>query len=299
MHGTTLNIQRFSLHDGPGIRTVVYLKGCPLHCQWCSNPESIRPEKQLGYDVGRCTQCMDCVTFCRYDALRIQNGTLQVYFRDCTACGECIDQCLVDALTIYGNDTSVADVMAAVERDSKYYRESGGGVTFSGGEPFFQKAFLVALLRASKERNIHTCIETSGYAEQADLAEALPYTDIFLFDYKITDPNVHLKSTRKSNLKIIENLHFLSNKGAKIILRCIIIPGINDNTNHFRAIAKLSNELKSVIQTDIIPYHDFARSKYPQIGEEYQLTQKSVPGEQAERWLKQLLAMGCRNVKIP
>jgi len=298
MHGTILNIQRFSLHDGPGIRTVVYLKGCPLHCQWCSNPESIRPEKQLGYDLGKCTQCMDCVEYCKYDALRNNNGNLEVVFRNCTACGECIDNCLVDALNIYGNTTTAREVMTTVERDVKYYRETAGGVTFSGGEPFYQKEFLVSLLRESKERNIHTCIETSGYAEQADLADALPLTDIFLFDYKVTDPNVHLKTTRKSNKKIIDNLHFLSDRGAKIILRCIVIPGINDNTQHFRAITKLSNELQGIMQTDLIPYHDFARSKYPKIGEEYLLSQKAVSAEQAQRWLQKLQTMGCKNVSI-
>jgi pyruvate formate lyase activating enzyme len=298
MHGTILNIQRFSLHDGPGIRTVVYLKGCPLHCQWCSNPESIRPQRQLGYDAERCTQCMDCVKYCKYGVLRNKNGKLVVAFKNCIVCGECIDKCMEDALNIYGNETTACKVMATVEKDVKYYREASGGVTFSGGDPFYQSNFLISLLRESRKRSIHTCIETSGYAEQTAMAEAMPLTDIFLFDYKVTDPNVHLKSASKTNKKIIDNLHFLSDGGSKIILRCILIPGVNDNTHHFRAITKLSNELQGIIQTDLIPYHDFARTKYSKIGEEYHLSQKSVPAEQARKWLNQLQSMGCNNVGI-
>jgi len=224
---------------------------------------------------------------------------MHVEFDICNACGNCIDTCAYSALKIYGRQSTVEEVMKEVEKDTIYYNSSNGGLTLSGGEPMYQFEFTQALLRLAKEKKIHTCIETSGYALTEEFEEILPFTDLFLYDYKLTDDFYHKRYTKKSNELIIKNLHYLNQKSANIVLRCIIIPSINDHEDHFNAIVDLSNRLKQIQAVEIIPYHDFGRSKYKQLGMgEYPLDQGSVSSETAELWLKKLKNMGCRNVRL-
>ena len=297
--GNILNIQRFSLHDGPGIRTTVFLKGCPLRCIWCSNPESQKDEPQLGYNVNTCTQCLDCISVCAYGALSEKNGRLEVDFGRCTACGKCLEVCIPESLKIYGWVGTSDEIMQEVEKDILYYQHSGGGMTLSGGDPMWQVDFSLELLFLAWKKGIHTCVETAGYATRQDFDRFLPVTGLFLFDYKLTDDYYHKRYTGKSNELIIDNLYYIDSKGADIVLRCIIIPGINDNREHFRAITKLSHKLNNLKAVEVIPYHDFGREKYEQTGlGKYPLEEKTVPHEKAILWVQELSDMGCLKARI-
>jgi len=297
--GNILNIQRFSLHDGPGIRTTVFLKGCPLRCAWCSNPESQKDDPQLGYNANSCTQCMDCREVCGFDVFGARRGMLSVDFDQCTACGNCLEVCLPGSLKIYGWVGTTGEIIREVLKDKLYYDRSGGGLTLSGGDPMWQVDFSKEILTMAKDEGIHTCIETAGYATREEFDRVIPFTDLFLYDYKLTDDYYHERYTGKSNRTIIENLHYLNDLGSRIVLRCIIIPNINNNKKHFQAITKLSQELNSVEVVEVIPYHDFGRNKYEEIGfGEYQLEEKTVPAEQASLWVKELNEMGCEKVRL-
>ncbi|MFA9389630.1 MAG: glycyl-radical enzyme activating protein [Prolixibacteraceae bacterium] len=217
MEGNIFDIQPFALHDGPGIRTTVFLKGCPLRCQWCCNPESFTSKPILSYNLEKCIQCHECVPHCKSDALSIsENGTLQVKHELCTNCGECIKNCPTGALKIYGYTMSSDDILDRIIKDKVYFDKSGGGITLSGGEVMMQTAFSTDLLKKAKEKGLHTCIETSGFAQQSEYKKIAPYVDLFLFDYKITGKNIHKKYTAQDNNKILSNLDFLNSIGAQI-----------------------------------------------------------------------------------
>ena len=297
--GNILNIQRFSLHDGPGIRTTVFLKGCPLRCAWCSNPESQLDEPQLGYNARTCTQCFDCTGVCAYGALKVKNGKLVVDRDKCTACGRCLEMCMPGSLKIYGRVGTAEEIIREVIKDKVYYERSGGGLTLSGGDPMWQVEFSREILLLAKENGIRTCIETAGYADREDFDRVIPVTDLFLYDYKITDDFFHRRYTKKSNQAIIENLHYLDSLNANIVLRCIIIPGINDNEEHFKAITRLSLDLDNIHAVEVIPYHDFGREKYEQIGfGKYPLEEKTVSHEQALLWVSKLMRIGCEKALV-
>ncbi len=260
------DIQRSSLHDGPGIRTTVFLKGCPLHCAWCHNPESQKIGRQLKCVFKRCIACGRCVDVCNNKVHTVENGKHLVQFDKCVACGSCVKTCPTAALQIVGYQEKITDIVQLALRDRKYYLNTGGGITLSGGEPFLQEENTTALLREAKKEGLHTCVETSGYAKWEIIRDASAYVDIFLFDYKLTDPEVHRKFIGVDNQLILQNLRNLCDLGAHIILRCPIIPGINDNDLHLQAITDLSNQYKAIQEVNIMPYHDTAVSKIQQIG---------------------------------
>lgn len=241
--GIVFDIQRFSLHDGPGIRTTVFLKGCPLRCAWCHNPESWRKEPELWY----------------------RNGVEQL-------CGKAV---------------TVEEVMAEVMADEAYYRNSGGGLTVSGGEPMVQFPFLKALLTIAKARGIHTCLETSGHCSTEKLIEIAPMVDLFLFDIKLTDPEEHRKYTGADNRWILENLDRLYRLGAKLLLRCPIIPGINDTDDHIGGIARLTKNYPGILGVEIMPYHDMGKGKWKELGRPYSLEDaKTLEEEEKSRLLQ-------------
>jgi pyruvate formate lyase activating enzyme len=199
---------------------------------------------------------------------------------------------------MYGEEKTAIEIMDIVEKDKNYYSKSGGGVTFTGGEPFYQFEFLMELLTEAKSRGLHTCIETSGFSNLKEFAKAASLTDIFLFDYKMSGNKNYKKYTGVPNDLILRNLEHLNKIEAKVILRCIIIPEINDNMKHFHSITRLTKQYPNIIETHILPYHDFARNKYEQLGMSYSLEQTSVQHEQAEKWLEQIRSTGCENVKL-
>lgn len=298
MEGIIFDIQKFALHDGPGIRTVVFLKGCPFNCVWCCNPESIDPEPQFAFDENKCKQCGLCSASCPQKALNLSLGKLQVNFEACNNCGKCLDTCLYGALKVYGYQTDSETILNEVMKDADYFKNSGGGITLSGGDPLFQFDFALSILTKAKDLGLNTCLESEGYGSIDKFQKILPLVDHFYFDYKLTDNFLHKKYTGVSNDIVLENLNFLASAKADITLRCIIIPGINDNDEHFGAIAALSNRYSSIRAVEIMPYHDFGSGKYNQLGKSmYPIGSESATAEQAQMWINRISELGCKNVR--
>jgi len=248
------------MHDGPGIRTVVFMKGCPLHCLWCHNPESqsFRPEILL--KAGECTGCAQCVTACPRKCHRFEDGR-HIFDRNrCTGCGKCAEACFSGALELAGKNMTVSQVLEDVLKDKIFYDNSGGGVTLSGGEPLAHSEFSLALLRELKKHGIHTAIETSGSAPWEIISTLLSFVDLWLWDLKAS-PDTHQKLVGVPLDGILENLHQLDRTGAQIILRCPLVPGVNDDDSELQRIADLADSLQNIQRIDLEPYHPLGERK--------------------------------------
>lgn len=274
--GIIFDIQRCSMHDGPGIRTTVFLKGCPLSCKWCHNPESQRLSPQLAFFEERCTGCKACIGKCINKVHEFNEHKHIVNFKKCSGCGKCISTCKNDALKLWGERRSAKEIIDIVNKDSAYYAGSGGGMTITGGEPFYQYEFLKELVRLANTEKINVCVETCGFVQTEKLEELLPYIDLFLFDYKETSPELHEKYTGADNKLILKNLQYLYDKGKQIILRCPIIPGYNDNESHLSKIHELEQKLDKLAGIEIMPYHDLGKSKATAIGNGYEVNTGSM-----------------------
>lgn len=285
------NIQKFSVNDGPGIRTTVFLKGCMLDCVWCHNPESKSPKPQLFLNSRLCVGCGACLSACAKGLHSFEADGVHVIDRSrCGACGACVDAC-VGALEMSGTPMTVEEILAEVMKDKAFYDNSGGGMTVSGGEPLFHPAFTLSLLKTAKENGLHTCIETSGFAAWADVEALIPYVDLFLWDVKETDAALHRQYTGVDNARILENLHKLDAAGARMVLRCPVIPGYNDRAEHFAAIAALANSLANVQRIDVEPYHPLGSSKSAAIGESYALEGLGFPEQEiVDGWMAAIAA---------
>jgi pyruvate formate lyase activating enzyme len=275
--GRNFNIQRYSLHDGSGIRTLVFLKGCPLRCLWCSNPESQKSTPELGFIESRCVgqeSCgAPCVPACLEEAVFLdERGKAAIDRGACNNCGDCEEACCHDALKLVGGEMSVAEVLAEVERDRPFYRRSGGGITIGGGEPMAQHKFTTELLEAAQAEYLHTAMETSGHVAWERLEVALRYVDLLHFDLKHMDPVRHEELTGRSNELILGNLgRVLRIKEPEdVVIRIPVIPGRNDSTENIRESARFVSEL-GFTQIELMPYHVFGVSKYRQYGMIYQL----------------------------
>ena len=292
--GLIFDIQRSSLHDGPGIRTAVFLKGCPLHCAWCHNPESQSNTKEISFRPEACAACGECVKTCQHGAHRIVDG-VNIYNRLlCEKCGDCVETCLYEALKVSGREQTVEEVLSVILRDRPFYEQSGGGLTISGGEPMLQPDFTLALLQAARAGGIHTCLDTCGWSGQRAYEQVLPFVNLFLFDYKTSDPVTHQKYTGVSNELILANLDYLYNQEAKIRLRCPLIPGINDTRAHLEGIASLHRRYPNLEGIDLMPYHNVGNAKY----ERYELENplpglKSTEDATKRSWLEFLHDQGC------
>lgn len=290
--GTVFNIQKFSVNDGPGIRTTVFMKGCPLHCLWCHNPESNAITPDLLFNEEKCVLCGGCAAVCPNKCHIFQDGEHRINRASCIACGKCVEVCPVEALELAGYETTVADVISEVMKDKLFYETSGGGMTLSGGEPMYQFDFALALLKAAKAEGLHTCIETCGFAKPEHYSIIAEYVDIFLFDYKLTDPELHTQYTGVDNQLILQNLHMLDDMGCNLVLRCPIIPTANDIRDHFKGIANTANSLKHIQQVHIEPYHPLGSGKMKKLGKEYALEELTFPSnETVEDWIKEISAM--------
>ena len=266
--GTVFDIQRFSLHDGPGVRTVVFLKGCPLRCVWCHNPEGLSRAPQILFDPGRCIGCMDCVTACPVGCHTEADGLHGFERMACTACGKCAEGCCTGALSVAGQELSPRQVLDRVLRDRGVYASTRGGLTLSGGEPFAQPEFALELLKLAKEESLHTAVETSGYAPEVVIRQAAAYTDLFLYDYKVTDPAAHQALCGVSNEAILANLALLDSLGASVILRCPIIPGQNDTPDHRKGIGKTAKQYDCIKEVHLQPYHRLGLDKAARLGKD-------------------------------
>ena len=283
--GLVFDIQRFSIHDGPGIRTTVFLKGCALKCLWCHNPESIDPRPEISFLPEKCIGCGWCVQACPNHCHVIQDGR-RLYDRTlCARCGKCAEHCYAQGLEVIGKAMTVEAVVSEVLKDWAFYQNSAGGLTISGGEPMVQFAFTKALLEAAKRNSLHTCLDTSGLAPWERFREILALVDIFLYDIKETDSAKHREYTGAPNDLIFENLRQLDAGGAATILRCPVIPGFNDREEHLRSIARLANALSHVLEIYIEPYHPLGRSKSVRIGKEDRGGAIAFPGqEDIRKW---------------
>lgn len=293
--GTIFEIQRFCIHDGPGIRTTVFLKGCPLRCAWCHNPEGMRPGSELAFEPTLCIGCGFCFRVCPSGAhRRADNGSHILERGVCAVCGSCTRECYAQALEWVGREVSVGEAMATVLRDRPFYETSGGGMTLSGGEPLAQPDFAAALLRLARAEGLHTCIETCGHAPWEVFARILPDTDLFLYDIKETDSARHAEFTGVSNVLILDNLRRLHDAGARVWLRCPIIPGCNDRADHLEAVVALARSLAGLAGVDLATYNPLGESKARRFGREparrFDADEPYV--EFVREWRGRLAAMG-------
>ena len=263
------NIQRFCLHDGPGIRTVVFLKGCPLRCAWCHNPESQLPRPELLFDERRCLRCMSCVRACPKGALKFK-GELLVDEAKCDLCGLCERACPTNALTICGKWMSASEVMAEVLKDKVFYEKSGGGLTISGGEPTLQPEFALELSALAKSNNVSMTLETNGFCDYATFSRILDSVDLVLYDVKAVDEAKHVALTGAPNKPILDNLRLAVAKGANVIVRIPVVPGVNVSRDDFDQFARLIAEI-GVKRVDLLPYHKLGVAKYRMLRRPYRL----------------------------
>ncbi len=262
--GTIFEIKRFAVHDGPGIRTTVFLKGCPLSCIWCHNPEGISFGCELALYNHKCITCGACTCACKNGAHSI---TEKGHFFDrtkCKSCADCVSVCHADALKLYGREVTVSDILPELLADRDFYENSGGGVTLSGGECLMQAEFCRALLKELKKEGIHTAVDTSGYVKKEEIEKVLPYTDMFLYDIKAIDEDVHIKCTGKSNKIILENLLYIDSLGKKTEIRYPYVPMYN--SDQAEKIAEFVKGLENVTGVKVLAYHNYAASKYSALG---------------------------------
>jgi pyruvate formate lyase activating enzyme len=289
--GVVFNIQSYSIHDGPGIRTVVFFKGCPLKCAWCSNPESQNSSPELGIMKERCQACRRCVEVCPEDAITImQDGAAITNRARCKVCGTCENACPYRVRQIYGRQIPLDELVDEVGKDMPFYIRSGGGVTFSGGEPTVQYETLLAVLKACKGKFIHTAIETCGYVtHRKKLNDLLEYLDLVLYDIKCIDDELHKRFTGRSNRIILDNARYIASTGKEMIIRVPIIPGFNNREEEIRSIGEFVLSLVSVREVNLLPYHELGKSKYRMLDKKYYLSKDTDLSQEKVNKLKTVI----------
>ena len=290
------NIQKYNMYDGPGLRTIVFFKGCPLRCRWCSNPESQNRAIQVLYKKDLCIHCGTCAELCPKGVFR--SGTVDGYIVDkdaeCIGCGLCVENCPKKALGVVGEMKTISELMTVVEEDKPFYDTSGGGLTLGGGEPLMQPGAATSLLMACRQRNIHTAMETSGYARPEELMKVAEFMDIFLYDIKHMDSDKHHELTGVRNESILSNLKLLLDNRYNVRIRMPLLKGVNDGENEIRQLVRFLTPYighKNFKGIDLLPYHKLGVHKYAQLGREYPVSGYVAPGasdlERLERDLKQ------------
>ena len=279
MTGIIFDIKKFAIHDGPGIRTTVFFKGCPLRCSWCQTPEATHPGPELVWTEDKCIHCGACFEACPNDAReRLADGSHIIHRDWCTLCSACVEVCHAEALVMEGRHVTVEQVMAEVRKDIPYYKDSGGGVTLSGGEPTFQNDFALALLKQCKSEGLHTAVDTAGHTPWRFFKKILPYTDLVLFDIKQMDSAAHKQHTGVSNKKILANLPRIGDFGVAIEIRMPIVPGINDSRETIEHAASFLAEVKNITRVVLLPYHKRGVAKYGRLDREaYKLDHVEPP----------------------
>ena len=287
MIGTIFDIKELAIHDGPGTRITVFLKGCPLRCAWCHNPETQKLKSELIFYPNKCIGCAACKTSCG-NGVHVWSETHLIDRVACISCGNCVENCPTSALEICGSEYTVKDVLSIVEKDRVFYNE-GGGVTLSGGEPFVQGDRVIELLRACKEARLSTAVETCGYADTCVLREAVKFVDLFLWDIKDADDKRHKQYTGVSNKKILENLSVINELGARIRLRCILVNGVNTDKTHYKELAVIAKKINNFDRLELIPYHAYGGTKSVFLGFADSGRVEWIPTEQQIQEAKMIL----------
>ena len=293
--GTVFNIQKYSAQDGPGIRTTVFLKGCPLCCQWCHNPESISPRREMIVIENRCIACGECRAACPFGETIAGEGPLPARPDQCTLCGECVDACPTGARQMIGRTMTVDEVMDEVVKDQVFYETSGGGVTISGGEPLLQPKFLLALLKAMRTASLNAVLDTTGYGCTEHLLAAAKLSDLVLYDLKAFEEQRHRALTGVSNRSILSNLQALDDIHRNVWIRLPVVPGFNDDLAELEKIANLVADLRSVTLVNLLPFHRSGLHKYERLGQVHGLDGVTAPSEE----LMERVADVFRDRKLP
>ena len=293
MNGRVLNVKRFEIHDGDGLRTTLFLKGCPLRCKWCHNPESLSPKAELGFYAEKCASCGDCVSACKVGAHTVKDGVHVFDRAKCIGCGECADECTFGALIFYGESVSPSELLPKLLEDKEFYENSGGGVTLSGGEPLMQAEFSAELLKLLKENGVNTAVDTCLFALRESLDKVLPYTDTFLVDIKAINRDLHKALTGQYNDIILDNIRYLDALGKPMEIRIPFVP--NQNAMEITKIAEFIASLHSVKGVRVLPYHSLSSTKYASLEIGYSLNKENAPiptSEGAENSRKVLESYG-------
>ncbi len=300
MHPLVINLQKCSIHDGPGIRTTVFFKGCPLKCTWCHNPESQSFHKEVLYDEEKCSSCKACIKVCPEGAIYNDDDRIRLDRSKCIQCETCLDFCINNAREIVGGEHSKRDLIKEIAKDEIFYEESGGGVTFSGGEIMSQDIdYITSLMKQCKDKGIHVAVDTCGYASFDRYEKVLPYVDLFLYDIKIMDELKHKKFTGKGNKLILDNLKKLSDLGANLNVRIPLINDVNvdDENNEVMEIIEFLKPLR-ISMVNLLPYHSIGSHKYEKIDMEYQGEDFSRPTDEKLEEIKNLFISNNINAKI-
>lgn len=292
-----LDIQRSSFNDGPGVRTTVFFKGCPLKCLWCHNPESQSFFKELSYNKSKCVSCKACSSECPNGVHTFYKDIHQIDYSKCIKCSKCVEVCHGNALQIFGYEKTVDEVFKIIKKDKIFYENTGGGITLSGGETLSHIDFSLELLSLCKKSGIHTCIETSGYAPIDSIKKLLPVVDLFLFDIKVVDENSAIHFTGVKFSPILESLDFICQNKKSVVLRCPIIPEVNDTEEHFDILISLLEKYPTIEKVELLPYHRFGLSKGKNIGKKQGVFQEPTDSDK-NRWGDYFQKKGISNVSI-
>ena len=295
--GLIFDIKRFAVHDGPGIRTTIFLKGCPLSCWWCHNPEGLSQNKEIIYYDYRCMGCDRCVSVCSQHALEKRKNKILRHYQCCISCGSCVDICPSASQQLVGQHISTDNLINEIEKDTIFFESSSGGVTFSGGEPLMQPVFLHKILNECINRGIHTAVDTSGYASSEVFNSIMDFTDLFLFDLKIINEQLHAKYTGVSNRNILKNLKTVAAKGKSVILRFILIKDVTTSEENVNNILDFVSSLSGVKEIDLLSFHSVAE-KYVRFGKHYKMDDSYVPSKDEIINIKELFEQRGFHVKI-